>query len=387
MAAPQIKLAAFFVLLQLIGSLNPAAASEGCHFPAIFNFGDSNSDTGGLAASLWPAPWPNGETFFGRPAGRFSDGRLVVDFMADSMGLPYLSAYLDSVLSNFTHGANFATAGATIRVQNTTWFQSGYSPFPLDVQLRQFTQFKSKSLLAHQQGGGVFKHLVPKEEYFSQGLYAFDIGQNDLTAGLFLNMTVEEVKASVPEMLNIFALTVKEVYQLGGRFFWVHNTGPLGCLAYVLERLPIFASQIDKHGCATPSNELALYFNSKLKKTVIQLRKELPLATFTYVDIYSAKYTLISRAKQLGFEHPLRACCGHGGKYNYNQHEFCGSTKTETNGTLVLVGSSCEDPRLKIVWDGIHYTEAANRWVFKKIFSGAFTDPPTPFKMACRRTL
>ncbi|KAK9681866.1 hypothetical protein RND81_10G033100 [Saponaria officinalis] len=34
-------------------------------------------------------------------------------YAAESLGLPYLSAYLNSVGSNFSHGANFATAGSS----------------------------------------------------------------------------------------------------------------------------------------------------------------------------------------------------------------------------------------------------------------------------------
>lgn len=52
-----------------------------CHFPAIFNFGDSNSDTGGLSAMYGQAPPPNGVTYFGAPAGRYCDGRLIIDFL------------------------------------------------------------------------------------------------------------------------------------------------------------------------------------------------------------------------------------------------------------------------------------------------------------------
>ncbi|ERN05036.1 hypothetical protein AMTR_s00053p00062360 [Amborella trichopoda] len=51
-----------------------------CDFPAIFNFGDSNSDSGGFYAAF---PWqtgPYGMTFFKRPSGRASDGRLFIDF-------------------------------------------------------------------------------------------------------------------------------------------------------------------------------------------------------------------------------------------------------------------------------------------------------------------
>ncbi|KAJ0763319.1 putative alpha-L-fucosidase [Helianthus annuus] len=54
-----------------------------CNFPAVFNFGDSNSDTGALVAMFRQAAArpPNGETFFGSPAGRVCDGRLLIDFI------------------------------------------------------------------------------------------------------------------------------------------------------------------------------------------------------------------------------------------------------------------------------------------------------------------
>ena len=70
---------------------------------------------------------------------------------AESLGLPYLSPYLQSVGSNFSHGANFATAGSTISSQNTTLRQSGFSPFSLDVQTWQFNQFKNKVIDAYNQ--------------------------------------------------------------------------------------------------------------------------------------------------------------------------------------------------------------------------------------------
>lgn len=71
---------------------------------------------------------------------------------AENLTLPYLSAYLDSIGSNFSHGANFATAGSTIRPQNTTKSQSGFSPISLDVQSVQFSDFYSRSQIARQKG-------------------------------------------------------------------------------------------------------------------------------------------------------------------------------------------------------------------------------------------
>ncbi|WOL12803.1 GDSL esterase/lipase [Canna indica] len=290
------------VLLSSLLVVSSSASSSPCTFPAIFNFGDSNSDTGGMAAAFATVSEPNGETFFGEPAGRYCDGRLVIDFIAQTVGLPFLSAYLDSVGTNFSHGANFATAGSTIRRQNTTFFQTGYSPFSLDAQSWQFAQFKSRSQLAYKKGVS-YKDQLPPEEYFSQALYTFDIGQNDLTSGYVSNMTTEEVKQTIPDILNKFTDVIKSVYGLGGRYFWIHNTGPFGCLPYVLDRYPLRAPEVDSVGCGAPFNEVAQLFNAELNETVAQLREAFPRAVFTYVDVYTVKYSLISHAEKNGKTH------------------------------------------------------------------------------------
>ena len=88
------------------------------------------------------------------------------------------------------------------------------------------------------------------------------------------------------------------MYEQGGRSFWIHNTGPLGCLAYVL--YPFTKDQLDQVGCAIPLNELAQDYNERLNQTVVQLRKDLPLAAFTYVDVYSAKYNLFREPEKYG---------------------------------------------------------------------------------------
>lgn len=93
---------------------------------------------------------------------------------------------------------------------------------------------------------------------------------------------------------------LQDMYEHGARFFWVHNTGPFGCLAYVLERVPIGSGDLDKAGCAKPYNKVAQYFNNKLKKALFSLRKQLPKAAITYVDVYTVKYSLISQARQYG---------------------------------------------------------------------------------------
>lgn len=53
--------------------------------------------------------------------------------------------------------------------------------------------------------------MLPEADSFSQALYTFDIGQNDLTAGYFANKTVEQIgTVDVPEIISQFknAVTV-----------------------------------------------------------------------------------------------------------------------------------------------------------------------------------
>jgi hypothetical protein len=72
---------------------------------------------------------------------------------AKSVGLPYLSAYLDSLGTNFRHGANFATAASTIRLPTTIIpARGGYSPFYLDIQYSQFVQFQNRSQRLREKG-------------------------------------------------------------------------------------------------------------------------------------------------------------------------------------------------------------------------------------------
>lgn len=68
----------------------------------------------------------------------------------------------------------------------------------------------------------------------------------------------------------------------------------------MLDRYPMSVAQMDEFGCAKPFNEVAQYFNRKLKEAVAQLRKELPEAAIVYVDVYTVKYTLISHAQKYG---------------------------------------------------------------------------------------
>ncbi|XVF43889.1 hypothetical protein PTKIN_Ptkin02bG0077000 [Pterospermum kingtungense] len=236
--------------------------SCGCPFPAIYNFGDSNSNTGSASAAFGRFPPPYGETFFGRPSGRYSDGRLIIDFIADELKLPFLSAYLDAIESNFRHGANFAASGST----------TAKSPD--------------------------FKDRLPRAEEFSKALYVLDIGQNDLSYGLGTT-TEEQVKESIPNIISQFAKAIEKLYGEGARVFWIHNTGPVGCFPFFVIDYPPKPENADSTGCIKSYNDVAQEFNKHLKDRISQLRAHLH-----------------------GLVGPFINCCGHFGDY----HVICGKT-------------------------------------------------------------
>ncbi|PIN04876.1 Alpha-L-fucosidase [Handroanthus impetiginosus] len=283
---------------------------SGCRFSAIYNFGDSNSDTGSASVTFGRVVSPHGETFFGKPSGRYADGRLIIDFIAKKLGFPYLRAYLDSIGADFAHGANFAASGSTIQHLDGKLFSAGFNPFTLDVQILQFEQFKARSIESYSQAkNSEYKTSLPKPESFSRALFTMDSGQNDLYAGL-TSVTEEQVTASIPHIIDRFSVALEQLYKLGARAFWIHNTGPIGCLPVFVIKHPLEPNNADPTGCIKSYNEVAQEFNKQLKEKISKLRSQLRDAMLIYVDIYSVKYSLIRQGKNEGFTDPLGYCCG-----------------------------------------------------------------------------
>ena len=84
-----VSISLFGLFLSFSFILIPVLAIQECDVPAIFNFGDSNSDTGGFSAAYFQIPSPNGKTFSNMPAGKNSDGRLIINFI----GIGFLFCY------------------------------------------------------------------------------------------------------------------------------------------------------------------------------------------------------------------------------------------------------------------------------------------------------
>ncbi|KAJ9131509.1 hypothetical protein P3X46_035164 [Hevea brasiliensis] len=354
----------------------PLVHSIEFNFPAVFNFGDSNSDTGNLVSSgIETINPPYGQFYFQKPSGRYCDGRLAIDFLMDAMDLPFLNAYLESVgLPNFRKGCNFAAAGSKILPATA----GSVSPFSLGIQVNQFFRFKARVLELLAKGKKLDKYL-PAEDYFEKGLYMFDIGQNDL-AGAFYSQTFDQIVASIPNILVEFEAGIKRLYDQGARNFWIHNTGPLGCLTQNVAKFGTDPSKLDEFGCVSGHNQAAKLFNLQLHALCKKLQGQYVDSNVTYVDIYTIKSNLISNYSRYGFEQPIMACCGYGGPpLNYDSRIGCGQTKV-LNGTTVSV-KACNDGTEYVNWDGIHYTEAANQYISSQILTGKYSDPPFSDKM------
>ena len=112
-----------------------------------------------------------------------------------------------------------------------------------------------------------------------------------------------------------------------------------------------------------------------------------PVSILIVFNSYRLVTAYVDSVMDAGFEQSLAACCGYGGgAYNFDFNVRCGDTGS-VNGTEVLLGKSCENPSKRIIWDGIHFTEAANKWVFDRISDGKFSHPPNSLKLACRRAV
>ncbi|PWZ58142.1 GDSL esterase/lipase [Zea mays] len=225
---------------------------------------------------------------------------------------------------------------------------------------------------------------IPQQDYFSEGLYTFDIGQNDL-AGEFYSRTEDQVIVSIPTILLEFENGLKvskfRNFILSILFLLYAVLVPLGCLPQNIALFGKDPSQLDELHCVAKHNRAAKLFNLQLHALCMKLRAEFDGASITYVDIHTIKYSLIANYSRYGFEHATQACRGYGGPpLNYDGNVPCGHT-VSLDGKMVTA-KGCSDTTEFVNWDGIHYTEAVNFRIASQILTGKYSDPPFVDKMS-----
>nr|CAB3471755.1 unnamed protein product [Digitaria exilis] len=348
------RLACFVAALLLLA----AAVAEAKEYAAIFNFGDSLVDAGNLVVDGIPdylatGRLPYGMTYFGYPTGRCSDGRLVVDFIAQELGLPLLPPS-KAKNATFHRGANFAITGATsldtpffvARGLGKTVWNSG----SLHTQIKWFQDMKPKLCSSPQECRELFRRSL-----FIVG----EFGGNDYNSPLFAFRPLSEAHDFIPHVVDSIAEGVEKLIAEGAVELVVPGVLPIGCFPVYLS---IFRKQPEmygaKTGCIRDLNTLSWVHNAALQRKIVELRAKHPDVRIIYADYYTPA---------IQFQTP-RACCGAPGvgEYNFNLTSKCGEPGAY----------SCDDPSNHWSWDGIHLTEASYGHIAKGWLYGPFADPP-----------
>ncbi|KAJ3701172.1 hypothetical protein LUZ61_004877 [Rhynchospora tenuis] len=339
-------------------------------YSAIFSFGDSYADTGNfitvmkekIAYDVFEHS-PYGMTYFGQPTGRGSNGRLVIDFIAQDLGLPLLPPYF-SQGQDFSKGANFAVIGAPA-LSIDYLRQQGISNFypvdiSLNVQLGWFQQLKPS----------LCNSTESCQDYFSKSLFVLgEIGGNDYNFVISSGKSISDAISFVPVVMDTIKAAAESLLKQGALHIVLPGNLPTGCIPILLT---IFAStnklDYDHLGCLTAYNSIGFYHNLKLKELVAQLQDSYPQAKIMYADYYEPVIKFLENPDNFGFsnDNQLVICCGGGGPYNFNFSANCGQPG----------GSACSDPSIRINWDGIHLTEAAFRVIATGWLKGPYAHPP-----------
>ncbi|XP_037482139.1 sinapine esterase-like [Triticum dicoccoides] len=345
------------------------SSSSSCR--RLFSFGDSLIDTGNFIhyskapGSVSQSPY--GETFFGRPTGRWSDGRLIVDFIVDRLGFPYWPAYLQAkspaTKGDFRYGANFAVASGT--ALNQLLFRKKHlnvdqiTPYSLGIQIGWF-----KKVLA-----AIASTDVQRREIMASSLFLVgEIGANDYNHPFFQNRTLGFVRPLVPRVIRSIALSVEALIKLGAKNIYVPGIFPLGCVPrYLYFYRGGEPGDYDSAGCLRWLNGLTADHNRMLKGKLRELGRAHPGVSITYVDYYNEVLSLITRPAVNGFAAGtvLHACCGGGGPYNANLTLHCSDP-----GVV-----PCPDPAKYVSWDGLHMTEAVYKIMARGMLDGPFATP------------
>ncbi|XP_076928669.1 GDSL esterase/lipase At1g28570-like [Bidens hawaiensis] len=365
-----VTFAGFFLMLMLWSS---SVYAHGC-YTSIISFGDSIADTGNLKylASISNREFvlfvlPYGQDFYNHSTGRCSNGRLIIDFLAQSLGLPLIPPFVqydgnDNTVT-FKQGVNYAVGGATAldsSVLEPRGIINTVTNASLVVQLAWFKQ----SLPS------ICGNYSNCRDFIGRSLILVgEIGGNDYNYPILKGKTIEEIEPLVPLVIDTVISAVNDLIEMGAKSLVVPGNFPIGCSA---RYLTIFGSETEEYdpitGCLVQLNRFAEYHNELLQTKLNQVQYLHPDVNIIYADYYNAAMKIYLSPSKFGFTNGgLKACCGGGGRYNVKLTVECG----DASATV------CNEPDTYVSWDGIHLTEAAYRIIFKNLF------PTSKFNSLC----
>ncbi|KAL7155512.1 hypothetical protein ABFS83_03G079400 [Erythranthe nasuta] len=311
--------------------------------PGVIVFGDSVVDTGNnnnietIVKVNFP---PYGKDFMGgKPTGRFSDGKVPSDLIAEELGIKeLLPAYFDPTLKaeDLLTGVNFASGGAGFDPLTSNLA----SVLSLSDQLEMFKDYNKKleAIIGHEKTSIIL----------SESLYILVAGSNDIINTYFgtpFRKSTYDVSSYSDLLVGYASTFVQELYGLGARRIGVFGLPPLGCLP---------SQRTLKGGaerkCIDIYNEVSQIFNNKLYDEIESINARYSMARVTYMDIYTLPLDLIHNPRKYGFGISNMGCCG-----------------TGTIEVAFLCKYTCSDVSEYVFWDSFHLTEKAYRILVHQI--------------------
>lgn len=180
------------LLFTLFFSIASHSSAEAHDISTIFAFGDSTVDPGN---NNYIGTWfrgdhlPYGHDFPGQVAtGRFSNGKLMTDFLVSSLGIKdLLPAYLDPSITDhdLLTGVSFASAGSGFD-DSTTVMLGGVSTMAKQVEYFEECLYRIEKLV----GKESINRVV------NDALYVISAGTNDLL-GNFYDLPVKRLTTNI----------------------------------------------------------------------------------------------------------------------------------------------------------------------------------------------
>ena len=200
-----ILLLPFFIIFVQILSITTKTckASTLPKFPAILIFGDSSVDTGNnnyINTIFQSNHYPYGINFPGQvPTGRFSDGKLPSDLLANMLGIKEsVPPFLNPNLSNYELRTSVCFALAGSGFDDLTTAASGVIPISTQIKLFKNYITRLKGVVGEEKAFNIIHGSIVSisagTNDFGISFYNFPIRSQQFTINQYQNFLLEKLK-------------------------------------------------------------------------------------------------------------------------------------------------------------------------------------------------